>query len=69
MRQCSGGPIASRQACSPLFNTIRRAPIRVRGVVVVGVASRVDIPRIVRVATIGRTQTTVLCFQPTSLGS
>ena len=43
------------------FNgTIRAAPLRVRGVVVVGVASGVDVPRIVRIASIGRTQTAIL---------
>ena len=41
-------------------DAIRSAPIRVRGVVVVGVAGRVDIPGIIRVAPIRRTQPTVL---------
>ena len=39
---------------------IRGKPIRVRRVVVVDVAARVDIPRIVRVATISGPQTHVL---------
>ena len=43
----------------------RGAPIRVRGVVVVGVACGVDIPHIVSVTSIRRTQTAVLCLQPT----
>lgn len=42
--------------------TIRTASIRVRAVVVVGVACGVDIPRIVSVATIGRAQTAILSF-------
>ena len=38
----------------------RGEPIRVAGVVVVDIAGRVDIPRIVRIATIRRTQPNVL---------
>lgn len=46
---------------SRLDDAIRDAPITVRGVVVVvGVTSGVDVPRIVGVATIRRTQPTVL---------
>lgn len=40
--------------------TIRDGAIRVRGVVVVGVAGGVDIPCIVGIATVGGTQTAVL---------
>ena len=43
-----------------LDDAIGSAPIRVRGVVAVGVAGRVDIPRVVSVATVSRTQTAVL---------
>jgi len=39
---------------------VRGGAIRVRRVVVVGVASRVHIPHVVRVAAIGRTQPDVL---------
>ena len=43
---------AMRGLYSLCSDTIRTAPIRVRGVVVVGVACGVDIPSVVRVATI-----------------
>lgn len=51
MRQCVGVLLLSRSLAA-YINTIRAAPIRVRGVVVVGVACGVDVPRIVSVATI-----------------
>lgn len=41
------------------LGTIGSRPIRVSGVVVVGVARRIDIPCIVGVAAIGRPQTDV----------
>ena len=43
-----------------LYDAIRGAPIRVRGVVVVGVARRVDVPSVVRVASRRRPQPAVL---------
>ncbi len=53
---------AMRGLCSLCSDTIRTAPIRVRGVVVVGVACRVDIPCIIGIAAISGTQTAVLSF-------
>ena len=59
-------PVLRTGFCSRLDNTIRGAPITVRGVVVVvDVPGRVHIPRIIRVAAIRRTQPTVLRLQPT----
>ena len=52
MRQCVGVFLLRRNQIA-YINTIRAAPIRVRGVVVVGVACGVDVPRIVGVAAIG----------------
>ena len=51
MRQCVGVLLLGRSLAA-YINAIRAAPIRVRGVVVVGVACGVDVPRIVSVATI-----------------
>ena len=45
-----------------VFDTSWGAPIRVRRVVVVHVACRVDIPRVVRVATVGTAQARVLRY-------
>jgi len=42
-----------RTRLTTYIGTIRAAPIRVRGVVVVGVARGVDVPRVVGVAAIG----------------
>ena len=54
---------------STLFNTIRGAPPRIVRVVVVDVARRVHVPRIVPVAAIRTTQADILRFQPTALYS
>ena len=43
-----------------LSDPIRDRAIRVRSIVVVGVAAGIDIPRIVRIATIRRPQTAIL---------
>ena len=55
--------------CAGLYaaecNTIRSAPIRVRRVVVVGVARRVDVPCVVGVGTVRGTQSAVLSLQST----
>lgn len=51
-----------RRLLRVLYGTIRGAPIRVRRVVVVGVACRVDVPRVVAVAAVRRTQAAVLSF-------
>ena len=47
--------------CRPYSSgdTVRAAPIRIVRVVVVDVATGIDIPRVVRVASIGRPQTHV----------
>ena len=58
-------PVLRTGFYSRLDNTIRGAPITVRGVVDVDVACRVDIPCVVRVTAIRRTQTAVLRLQPT----
>lgn len=42
-----------RLCASCRYNTVRGGAIRVRGVVVVGVARAVHIPRVIRVAAIG----------------
>ena len=52
LRQCFG-VLMLRTRLTTYIGTIRAAPIRVRGVVVVGVASGVDVPRVVGVAAIG----------------
>ena len=46
--------------CDSLSGTIRGETIRVAGVVVVDIARRIDIPRIIRIATISTPQTHVL---------
>ena len=53
--------------CAAWYHAIRGGPIRIRGVVVVGVAARVDIPRIVGIAAIGTPQPDGLGIQPTPL--
>ena len=65
MRQNHVTPMHCIRFYSRLDDAIRGAPITVRGVVVVGVACGVDIPCIIRVAAIRRTQTAVLRLQPT----
>ena len=51
MRQLFSVPLLCRRLIA-YVGTIRAAPKRERGVVVVGVAGGVDIPRIIRVAAI-----------------
>ncbi len=65
MRQRLARTILRKAFSEPLDEAIGTPAIRVRGVVVVGVAGCVDIPCVVRIATIGRPQPTVLGFQPT----
>ena len=60
-------PAATPLVCRHSSEAIRSAVIAVECVVVVDIARSVDIPRIVRVATIRRTQPAVTSFQPTSL--
>lgn len=59
----NSAPCVIDQTCSYLWQkslrwcfAIRGRGIRVRGVVVVGIAGRVHIPRVISVAAIGRTQ-------------
>lgn len=64
---CTAATQLCRIYMSPCINTIRGAPIEPIRVVVVHVAARVDIPRVVRVAAIRRPQPDVLrTIQPTS---
>ena len=53
MRQCFGIPML-RTGLTAYIGTIRTAPIRVRAIVVVGVAYRtVDVPSVVGISPVG----------------
>ena len=58
-----------RTGLTAYIGTIRAAPIRVRAIVVVGIARGVDIPRIVGVAAISRPQTAILSLAYTPVSS